>query len=218
MTSRGNHRVPNLWLAKTLWEVGGVRFGDFTLGKTTVHSPVYVNPRRLVSKPTALARAARVMDEEVRALMAMRNPPIQPFDLVAGIPFGGLHLATAFSLRTRTPLIYLQPRPGHPGEQVVEGMYSPGQRVLLIDDLVNKGGSILRTANALEEAGLEVRNAVVLIDRQVGARERLRERGYDVFCILGLEALLNYLMSTAEIEESVYRKSLSYLEQQRDHE
>src|SRR3990172_2051320 len=49
----------NLWLAKALWDLGAVQFGDFTLGRTTLHSPVHVNLRLLISDPPAPARAAR---------------------------------------------------------------------------------------------------------------------------------------------------------------
>ena len=209
--ARGGDDIGNLWLARVLWSLGGVRFGDFTLGRTTVHSPVYINPRRLISRPTALQRAARVLDEEVRTLQAMRNPLIQPFDLIAGIPLGGLHLATAFSLRTKVPMVYLHPRPGKPEEMTLEGVYQPGQRVLMVDDLVNKGGSILAMGEQLREAGLAAGDAAVLIDRQVGGREALKERGYNVVALLGLEPMLNYLMSTGKLDERLYRRSLDYL-------
>ncbi len=209
--ARRDSAAGNLWLARTLWELGGVRFGDFTLGRTTEHSPVYVNPRRLISRPNALRRAARVMDDEVRALQGMLHPQVGQFDLVAGIPIGGLHLATAFSLRTRVPMVYLHPKPGHPSSTAIEGLYQPGQRVLIIDDLVNRGGSITNIARVLRESGLEVTDAVALIDRQVGAGELLREHGVHLVSILGLEPLLNYLMSTEKIEERLYRKSLEYL-------
>src|SRR6266581_309821 len=89
----------NLWLAKALWDLGAVQFGDYTIGRTTQHSPIYVNLRLLISNPRALARAARVMNEEVQTLQSMLHPHVQPFQRVCGIPFGGLHLATAFSLR-----------------------------------------------------------------------------------------------------------------------
>ena len=213
MLNKNSHQVGNLWLAKTLWELGGVRFGDFTLGRTTVHSPVYVNPRRLISRPSALSRAARVMEEELRTLQAMRNPQAQPFDLIAGIPIGGLHLATAFSLRTRIPMVYLHPKPGDPEKTAIEGLYSPGQRVLIIDDLLNQGGSLVNMVRELRDAGLTVTDAIVLIDRQVGGRERLHEHGCNLVSVLGLETLLNYLMSTTKIDERVYRKSLDYVEQ-----
>ena len=92
----------NLWLADTLWKLGAIEFGDFTLGKTAVHSPVHVNLRLLISKPAALQRAARVIRDEVDPRQRMLNPQVAPFQLVAGVPFGGLHLATASGFRQWT--------------------------------------------------------------------------------------------------------------------
>ena len=68
-------------------ETGAVQFGDFTLGRTTVHSPIHVNLRLLIAHPTALARAAHIVLTELQTLQSMRNPQIDPFDLVCGVPF-----------------------------------------------------------------------------------------------------------------------------------
>ena len=91
-----------------------MQFGEFTLGRTAVRSPIYLNPRKLIGHPSAMRRAAGVIQAEIKALQAMRNPQVAPFDLVAGVPLGGLHLATAYSLETDVPLIYL-----HPGREEV---------------------------------------------------------------------------------------------------
>ena len=55
----------NLWLAEELWKLDAIQFGDFTLGRTAVHSPLYINLRRLISNPKALARCARIIREEL---------------------------------------------------------------------------------------------------------------------------------------------------------
>jgi orotate phosphoribosyltransferase/uridine monophosphate synthetase len=203
----------NLWLADTLWKLGAIEFGDFTLGQTAVHSPVHVNLRLLVSKPTALQRAARVIRDEVEARQRMLNPQVAPFQLVAGVPFGGLHLATAFSLRAKVPLIYLRTR--RPKSAQIEGLYEPGQTVLIIDDLITGGHSIVDTAERLEKAGLQVRDAVVLVDRQQGGRQRLKRHGINLISVLTLEVVLNYLMSSGKISEEWYRRSLDYLKANR---
>ena len=203
----------NLWLADTLWKLGAIEFGDFTLGQTAVHSPVHVNLRLLVSKPTALQRAARVIRDEVEARRRMLNPQVAPFQLVAGVPFGGLHLATAFSLRAKVPLIYLRTR--RPKSAQIEGLYEPGQTVLIIDDLITGGHSIVDTAERLEKAGLQVRDAVVLVDRQQGGRQRLKRHGINLISVLTLEVALNYLMSSGRISEEWYRRSLDYLKANR---
>jgi len=133
---------------------------------------------------------------------------VHQFDLVAGVPLGGLHLATAYSLCSNTPMVYI-----HPGrdEDVVEGVYTPGETAIIMDDLVTGGGSIAETAEALREAGLMVHDAFVLIDRQQGARERLRKLGINLRSALTLEVLLNFLRYNDLIEEEWHRKSISYL-------
>lgn len=209
--------VGNQWLAQALWDVGAVSFGDYTLGRTTVHSPVYINLRLLVSDPLALARAAGVMTEEIGTLQTMRHPQVGSFDRVCGIPFGGLHLATAFSLRSRVPMIYVHPAKERNGSRVyVEGVYEQGEDVLLIDDLVTSGGGIIETAEFLKQnAGLNVRDVLVLLDRQEGAKDLLKARGYNLHSILGLEAMLNYLMASEKIDSDDYQRSIDYIQGRR---
>jgi orotate phosphoribosyltransferase len=210
--------VGNLWLAKALWDVGAVKFGDFTIGRTTQHSPVYINLRLLISDPAALDRAAGVMLDEVRTLQAKRDPQVTDFQRVCGIPFGGLHLATAFSLRSRVPLIYVHPAKERNGSRVfVEGLYTPEETVLLIDDLVTSGGGIVETAEFLKtNAAVDVKDVLVLLDRQEGAKELLKQRGYNLISILGLESMLNSLMAKELIGEEQYRASIEYISARRE--
>ena len=207
----------NLWLAKALWDLGAIQFGDYTIGRTTQHSPVYVNLRLLISNPRALSRAAKVMHEEIQALEARLHPGIQSFQRVCGIPFGGLHLATAYSIRSQVPMVYVHPAKERNGNRVwVEGKYESGERVLLLDDLVTSGGGIIETATFLRtNAGLEVKDALVLLDREEGAKEQLKERGYNLISILGLETMLNYLMASGHIEDENYRRSIDYIQTNR---
>ncbi len=201
----------NLWLAEELWNLNAIEFGDFTLGRTAVHSPLHINVRRLISSPRALARCANIIRDELETLMAMRHPHVSPFSLVAGVPFGGLHVATAYSLAVSIPMIYIHP-PATAKSDLIEGLYSFGQTCLVIDDLITGGGSILQTATTLAEAGLIVRDAVTLIDRQEGGRTALKAAGINLVSILTLEQIANYLMSAGHIEEQWYRKTMAYLD------
>lgn len=205
----------NLWLAETLWKLGAIEFGDFTLGRTTVHSPVYLNPRLLISKPAALQRSARVIRDKVATLQRMLNPQVAPFQLVAGVPLGGLHLATAYSLTAKVPLIYIRPEAAD--GVGIEGLHERGQSVLVIDDLITGGHSILGTAERLRAEGMLVRDAVVLVDRQQGGRQALRKAGINLTSLLTLQVILNYLMSSGKITEEWYRRTLEYLESSRGH-
>lgn len=211
MQSTSHSRGTNLWLAETLWELGAIQFGKFTLGRTTIDSPVYVNLRLLIGHPTALWRAAHIIWDEVQALQRMRNPQVEPFDIVAGVPFGGLHIGTAFSLTAKIPLIYLHPRLDDLGKDI-EGIYRPNQQALIMDDLLAGGGSILETALQLGEAGLMVGDAVVLLDRQQGGRERLRRQGINLVSVLTLEVLMNYLHYNKKITGEQYRSTMDFLD------
>jgi orotate phosphoribosyltransferase/uridine monophosphate synthetase len=157
------------------------------------------------------------MLEEIQTLQAMRHPQVSEYQRVCGIPFGGLHLATAFSLRSRVPLIYIHPAKERNGSRVwVEGLYTPEETVLLIDDLVTSGGGIVETAQFLKKnAGLDVSDVLVLLDRQEGAKELLKQRGYNLISILGLETMLTYLMAKGLIEEEQYRASMDYISSRR---
>lgn len=145
----------------------------------------------------------------------MRHPQAHPFTLVAGVPFGGLHVGTAFSLLVNTPMIYIHP-PGAPKAGLIEGNYVRGQSCLIVDDLITGGGSILRTAAVLRDAGLVVRDAVTLIDRQEGGAEALRARGVNLIGILTLEQAATYLRYSDRIAASDHERVVRYLEVRRE--
>ena len=168
------------------------------------------------SIPTLTEVAGHDFHEEITALQSMRHAQMERFDLVAGVPLGGLHIATSFSLTAKVPMIYLHPLPSGKETQL-EGVFEPGQTAIIMDDLVTGGGSIADTAERLRDAGLVVKDAFVLVDRQQGARDRLRrELGINLRSALTLEVILNYLMSSGFISEEDFRRSLDYLEGGRD--
>jgi orotate phosphoribosyltransferase len=210
-TTSGRDYTP-LTLAKDLFDLGAVTFGDFTLGRTAVHSPVYVNPRRILSEPVLLRKVASYLDAEIKAGQGRRRPRLSPFSLVAGVPFGGLHIALAYSLASEVPMCYVRPAGAGGKDHVIEGHHEPGQTALIIDDLMTGGGSILQNARILEEFGIRVRDAVVLIDREEGGVENLRQHGYNVISILRLKTMLTFYYESGLITPTWYERSINYLE------
>lgn len=209
MPNDGNGRF---WLADLLWQLGGVQFGDFTLGRTVRHSPVYVNPKLIISRPGSLARVAGLIEDELRMAMARRTKGIAEFDQLAGVPIGGLHIATALSLQLRTPLLYARPGDLEDEERPhIEGVYRPGQTALVVDDLAAGGGSLVDTVTRLRRAGIFVRDAVVLIDREQGAARRLDSIGVRLHSMLSMEMLLTYLQSTGKLTDDEFRVAMKYL-------
>ncbi|GCE12748.1 orotate phosphoribosyltransferase [Tengunoibacter tsumagoiensis] len=203
--------LDNLWLAQTLFDLGGVQFGNFTVSESAVSSPVFVNPKVLISNPTALRVASKLMQQEIKLAQSLRRPRVHPFSLVAGVPAGGLLLATAYSLETNTSLIYARTRPEGTGKRGIEGRFIEGDTALIIDDLITRGSSVLETASLLEENGLKVKDVIVLVDREHGANERLRRHGYNLISILKLDVMLNHYMSKGLIPEETYRTCAEYL-------
>ena len=202
--------LDNLWLARALYDLGAVSFGDFTLGGTTVNSPVFVNPKVLISNPTALSVAAKLMYQEVTLAQSLRRVKVQPYDVVAGVPVGGLLLSVAYALESSTPLIYPRARAEGTGERGIEGRYSAGTRALLIDDLMSGGTSVLEAAQFLGEHGIKVHDAVVLVDREQGAHSRLKHVGINLISILKLDVMMNLYRSSALIDEEQYVRYVAY--------
>lgn len=203
----------NLDLAQALFDLGGVEFGEFNLGPTAGTSPIYLNPRVVISHPTVMRQFARLVHYEVQADQQRRRPRLAHFGAVAGVPMGGLHLATAYSLTSDNPLIYVRPDDDEP---LIEGRIIPGQTVLIIDDLMTGGTSILQTARALEAVGLEVRDAIVLVDREQGAVEHLAEHGYNVMPILRLKTMLTYYHESGMITRDKFLEVMKYLDSTTD--
>jgi orotate phosphoribosyltransferase len=203
----------NLDLAQALFDLGGVQFGSFDLGPTAGTSPIYINPRVLISEPAMLRRVARLIHAEIQADHARRRPRLASFAAVAGVPMGGLHIATAYALESDTPLIYLRPSASGDGgaDAAIEGRVMPGQSALIIDDLMAGGSSILATRQRLEDAGMSVRDAIVLIDREQGGVERLHEHGCRVTPILRLKTMLNYYHETDMIDSATFERCMTYL-------
>src|SRR5579875_3530230 len=210
-SSMKEQSLDNLWLAQILWDLGAVQFGNFTVSESAVSSPVFVNPKVLISNPTALRVASKLMQQEINLAQSLRRPKVHPFSLVAGVPVGGLLLASAYSLETNIPLIYARIRPEGTGKRGIEGRFTPGDTALIIDDLVTRGSNILETAELLEENGLKVKDVIVLVDREHGAVERLRHRGYNLISILKLDVMLTHYMSRGLISEETYQTCAEYL-------
>jgi uridine monophosphate synthetase len=170
-------------LADGLLAAGCVQFGQFTL-KSGLLSPVYIDLRRLAGYPALL----RQVGQAYAALLSGLS-----FDRLAGLPYAALPIATAISLQGGWPLIYPRKEAKSYGTQAeIEGIFQPGERVVVIDDLTTTGGSKFEAIDKLLAAGLQVKDVVVLIDRESGAAESLAQAGYRLHAVLSLTWLLSY--------------------------
>jgi len=188
--------------AVELHRIGGVKFGEFTLKSGQV-SPVYVDLRGLVSHPRVLRMAGEALVGVLRGLQ---------FDRIAGLPYAGLPLAVSASLVGDLPMVYARKETKDYGTRKrVEGDYTPGQTVALIDDVITNGGAKLELTPPFLDEGLVVRDFVVLIDREQGGAEALREQGYALHSVFTLREVLGALQRQAAISGEQYEKVIGYL-------
>ena len=182
MTTAENDIIENL--AVTLFDIGAIRFGKFKRhnGKT---SHIYLDLRVLVSYPQAL--------RQVTAVYRSILDNIQ-FDVLAATPLAGLPLGTALSLDMDKPLIYPRKTAKSYGTgKGIEGAWSVGHTAVVIDDLIASGNSVLQTIVSLKVAGLQVQDAVVLLDREQTGVVNLAEQGYKLHAISPISRILSIL-------------------------
>lgn len=186
-----------------LYELGAVQFGQFTLKSGEV-SPVYMDLRLLVSRPNVLRRVAHTLQAQASLLS---------FDRLAGIPLAGLPIGVALSMAMDRPMIYprMQTKQHGTGRQI-EGEFNPGETVLLIDDVISRGGSKLEAIEVLEAAGLEVPNLLVVIDREMGGVKDLAAKGCQVHSALTMHTILDTLYNKRSISKQQHAEVLAWLE------
>jgi uridine monophosphate synthetase len=77
----------------------------------------------------------------------------------------------------------------HGTKRVIEGHFQPGDKIVVVDDILISGKSVMQGAEKLKDAGLNVEDIVVLIDHEKGVKERLRENGYQGHAVLTISEI-----------------------------
>jgi len=190
-------------LVNGLFSSGCVKFGSFTLASGK-QSPVYLDLRRLVSFPDVLDMAVEAYIDRLISL---------EYDCLAGVPYAALPIAAIAASRLKRPMVYPRKEAKtHGTSQMVEGVFQPGQRAVLLEDVITSGGSILTAAETLSAAGLSVRDAVVLVDREQGGTDALARQGIQAHAVLSMRQILTRLQAQDLIDQSTYQEVSRYLD------
>jgi orotate phosphoribosyltransferase len=158
-------------LAEALFRIGALRFGKFTLSSGK-RSSYYLDLRVIPSHPEVYALAIEAY-KEIAERVGERN-----FDILAGVATAGVTISSPLAFLLKKPMVYVRKEEkGHGLGRQVEGATRPGQKALLIDDLVTTGGSIISAVEALRKTGCVVKETAVLVDRLEGGKANLATAG-----------------------------------------
>ncbi len=144
--------------------------GDFVL-RSGRRSRYYLDKYRFETRPDLL----EAIGVRIAARVAEHDPTA---DRLAGPELGAVALAASASLRSGLPfLIVRKEAKGYGTERRVEGVFEPGDRACLVEDVVTSGGAAAAAVEALRGAGLTCETAVCVVDREEGGSEGLAAVG-----------------------------------------
>jgi orotate phosphoribosyltransferase len=183
-------------LSRILHKIGALKFGAFKLSSGRV-SPYYIDLRIVPSFPDVFQR---VCDLYVKLLE--KDLGAENVNRIAGIPTAGVPFASAVAYLMKKPFVYIRPKVKmHGRERRVEGILMPGDSVLLIDDLITTGLSLRKAARAIKAEGGVVKDALVMLDREEGGKERLLKDGIKLHYLLTAREAATKLHELGAIEE-----------------
>jgi uridine monophosphate synthetase len=189
-------------LADGLLSAGCIKFGSFTL-KSGLQSPIYIDLRQIISHSKLLAQVAQAY----LPILSMLQ-----FSRIAGLPYAAIPIATAISLAGTYAMIYPRKEVKTYGTKAeIEGEYHAGETVVVIDDLATTGGSKFEAIEKLTAVGLLVKDVVVLVDRQSGAKELLAQAGYSMHAVLTISQLLDDWEKTGKVEKDKIEETREFL-------
>lgn len=144
--------------------------GDFVL-RSGKRSNYYFDKYRFETQPALL--------REVGKLLAASQAEHEPEAArLAGPELGAVPLTTAAALENGLPFLLVRGETKEYGTaNRIEGIFEPGERVCLIEDVVTSGGAAVSSVEALRQAGLECRVALCVVDREEGGVDALARAG-----------------------------------------
>lgn len=166
-------------------------------------SPIYCDNRITISHPDVRERIA----DGLAAAIRERFPQAE---VIAGAATGGIPHAAWVSQKLQLPMIYVRDKAkGHGRQNKIEGVLKPGQRTVIIEDLISTGGSSLKVAEAVREAGGHVLAVAAIFTYKLAKAERaFSEASVPLVTLTDFDALLEQAAAGGRIS----REQLSVLQ------
>ena len=168
--------------------------GSFTLA-SGVQSDLYIDAKQTTQDPRGAILVGRVGWEVVKQVARDLRRRI---DSIGGLTMGADPIASSIGIfahledsssELQTFVVRKVPKT-HGRHKLIEGNFSAGDSVVIVDDVITTGGSTLQAIEAVKEAGGEIAFVIVLVDRQEGGRENIEKHGYRVVPIFTREDLI----------------------------
>jgi orotate phosphoribosyltransferase len=192
-------------LIHELYKVGVVKIGSFVLS-SGITSPFYIDMRRIYSYPKIM----RLIIDEVS-----KRVDLTQYDVLVGVATSGVALAAFVAAVTNKPMAYVRlERKDHGTLSQVEGEVD-GRTSLIVDDVATTGDSIIKTYEVLKSAGAVPTGALVVVDREQGAEERVRSLGMRYHYVMTARQLFNTLKNDGLLNGATYEEIMRYLESYR---
>lgn len=198
MTSSTLEQLPTE-IAKGLLQINAValRPNEPFTWTSGMKSPIYCDNRLTMSYPAIRELIAEGFATVIRA----QYPDCQA---VAGIATGGIPHAAWVAQKLNLPMLYVRDKAkGHGKTNQIEGHFEPGQKIVLIEDLISTGGSSLKAAVAVREAGCEVQGVVAIFTYQFPqAIEAFAKEGVPLATLSNYSALIDVAVENGIVQAS----------------
>ena len=178
-----------------------IRFGNFTLASGK-NSSYYVDLRLIPSYPHQFRKMIKNLQN-----LIVEKTGLDDFDCLASVPTGGLVVTSALAIEIVKPLIYVRSKPKEHGTtKSIEGKISAGMKVMMVDDVMTTGTSVLNGINQLKEAGLLVSDLYVIINRLEGGDKALSDIGVQTHQLTDILEITDILFQEKLIDKEIFEK------------